>query len=351
MKYKNQPAWSMPSAKIHSKQDTTPGPGAYSTEHKLLPSSPAFSIGRSRRSELAISNIMVGPGSYTPTKKISIKAIVFGSSPKSILQPRNSTPGVGQYSVQSPQEGARYTIQGRNNKFQRSSTPGPGHYNHSVNLNHQSYRFGKAHKIERFKSSFPGPGSYEIKASQENRGIVFTTEKRKILFDSEGPGPGAYSIPTIKDNKSFSIKGKYSPKSNDCSPGPGKYYTPLRFSSSSSIGRSKRFAEKPQFFPGPGAYDTVLNEHSTAAIFPKSSRHTEYFNSETPGPGKYDIPEKIIEGPHFSLRQKTGEKKLDVYPGPGAYNIQKSVSGMIIQNNKVQSNSSTKSFSQYKRIL
>jgi hypothetical protein len=42
--------------------------------------------------------------------------------------------------------------------------------------------------------------------------------------------------------------------------------------------------------------------------------------TSTPGPGAYDIPAKIKEGPLYTMRPKTSKRLSGTSPGPGQYN-------------------------------
>ncbi len=55
------------------------------------------------------------------------------------------------------------------------------------------------------------------------------------------------------------------------------------------------------------------------------SRYEKAIIEETPGPGKYDIKSKAVEGvkPSIKKRFKTEITKDDDVPGPGEYNPEK----------------------------
>lgn len=320
--YKKAPAWSIPSGKTSSKLLNTPGPGAYTPVASVLPSSPAFSIGKSKRKVNYISYSGIGPGAYTPIKHFSSRKAIFGSSPKSFADKSSFNPGPGQYKPRISVEGPFYSIQGKNEKLLRSVTPGPGRYQNSQSLDVPSYKFGREKKFIKISGRSPGPGSYEITYSKEHKGIVFARQKRETFLTAEGPGPGSYDIPTITDPKAFSFIGKPSPKSDKSSPGPGRYNTAVSINQKAfSIGKSKRFLKKSESVPGPGAYNTGISFRSSSAIFGSSKREINKVAEKSPGPGDYKIPDKSIEGPSFSMRNKVHEKNADVFPGPGAYNI------------------------------
>ena len=120
MKYNKSPAWKIPQSTLISKKPDSPGPGAYSYK-EMLPCSPSFSIGKSKRPEIALSPLLVGPGTYTPSTNVSSKSAIFGSSPKRSFKTASKTPGPGQYELKNPEKGPSFSIKGKDKYLIRNS--------------------------------------------------------------------------------------------------------------------------------------------------------------------------------------------------------------------------------------
>ncbi|OMJ94519.1 hypothetical protein SteCoe_2295 [Stentor coeruleus] len=322
MKYKKAPAWSIPSGRSASKPALCPGPGAYSPSSSVSPNSPSFTIGRSKRYEATCSGV-IGPSSYTPIKKFSVKSAIFGSSPKNGLEISNTTPGPGQYEMNTSLDGPQFSICGRDKHDYRSSTPGPGQYNIPRTHGVPSYIFSREKRIARMNNKSPGPGTYEIPRSCSSKGVIFDRQAKKSNNITEVPGPGAYETSIKPEAAAYTIVGKNLPKSRDNSPGPADYdLQPTQTSGSFSIGKSKRFSDKPFTIPGPGAYENGFKVKIKTTVFGKSKRPLiQPSNPENPGPGRYNLPNKSVEGPAYSIRIRTNKHKSNEIPGPGAYNV------------------------------
>lgn len=74
--------------------------------------------------------------------------------------------------------------------------------------------------------------------------------------------------------------------------------------------------------PGAGSYTTNQQRPGTSIPFGNSKRPGINPVNHNPGPGSYAIPDKIHEGPDFSMAGKVPIKDLRQVPGPGAYDPQ-----------------------------
>jgi hypothetical protein len=237
-------------------------------------------------------------------------------------------PGPGNYEIKSlVSEGPKYSLKGREKLAERAFSPGPGQY--EISRNHLESTF--IHSFTKEQRSFsagkdtsPGPGAYEIK-QDASPGIKFTSETRGKVVIPNVPGPGAYNLPLINDSKGFSMIGRSPQKDQERSPGPGVYNPRALIDTKSfSVGKSTRFKYIDNSVPGPGAYSVVIPKSTGSSIFGNAKRQTYLKTDNLPGPGAYKIPEKIKEGPAFSLRPKPETKIEDKSPGPGQYNIKSS---------------------------
>lgn len=119
---------------------------------------------------------------------------------------------------------------------------------------------------------------------------------------------------SIPSSPAWSISGKYPLTLSSDTPGPGSYQpTRSHYEASPSykLGSSTRsdFAKKNKDSPGPGAYDPNKYDQTKAsryslARFGTSSRSPDRDRSGSPGPGAYNIPDKLQEGPMYSIKGK-----------------------------------------------
>lgn len=319
------PAWTLIGRQKPDKAAEVPGPGAYSS--KLHPNSPSFSISRSNRQDFSKNVEIPGPGAYASNRISTSKSVVFGSATRMVGHNTSiHNPGPGNYEIPSSMsEGPKYSLQGRCKVMEKSSSPGPGQYEAKKltesTFIHTFTRERRSLSSEKLGLSVPGPGQYMIK--EENApGIKFGTEERVKTAISPVPGPGTYNLPTLVDNKGYSIYGKPKVKEGERSPGPANYNVKTGLENRSfSIGRSTRFRYRDNSTPGPGSYSIFAPKKTSSSVFAQAKRESYLNKGAMPGPGAYNIPEKIVEGPSFSIRPKNTVKPLDNSPGPGQYEL------------------------------
>ena len=78
----------------------------------------------------------------------------------------------------------------------------------------------------------------------------------------------------------------------------------------------------PLFNPGPGHYAPKGSTSGPTWKIGLASRDNKNTN-ENPGPGQYNIPDKVFNGPKYSMATKSGgfdPTKASFAPGPGQYN-------------------------------
>ncbi|CAM6041171.1 unnamed protein product [Sphagnum compactum] len=176
---------------------------------------------------------------------------------------------------------------------------GPGSYNPPPTIaKGPAFSMGSRTKTAQSSEFWErGPGSYDIFEGLNKRGPVYSFGIRGTYkaARSEGPGPGAYDSVSTCFTKtaapSFSMGGRCKSNYNTNSPGPGTY----------DIARSTR-----------SAYMNVSNTSTSS-------------KSMTPGPGAYNIDSynNVVHSsaPAYSLTSKATHIKSeqDSTPGPGAY--------------------------------
>ena len=91
------------------------------------------------------------------------------------------------------------------------------------------------------------------------------------------------------------------------------------------FGKSKKLEiEKtdPLYNPGPGQYAPKRGGNGPTWRIGSALRESKNLN-KNPGPGQYDIPNKVFTGPKYSIATKSGAfdpTKNSFTPGPGQYN-------------------------------
>jgi hypothetical protein len=325
------PAWSLVGRKKPEKGSEVPGPGAYSSN--LHPNSPSFSISRSNRQDFSKNVEHPGPGSYSNNAITTSKSVVFGAASRMIGQNTSlNLPGPGNYEIPSlMSEGPKYSLRGRCKVMEKTYSPGPGQYEVRKStesaLVHSFTRERRSLSSEKLGLHVPGPGQYHIK-EEPSQGIKFGTDERVKTAASPVPGPGAYNLPSVIDSKGFSIYGKPKIKENERSPGPANYeFKQSMPNRSFSIGRSSRFRYRENLTPGPGAYSVAVTKKNSSSVFSQAKRESYLNKANLPGPGAYNIPEKVVEGPCFTIRTKNHVRPIDGTPGPGQYESKKSERG------------------------
>ncbi|OMJ93195.1 hypothetical protein SteCoe_3892 [Stentor coeruleus] len=317
------PAWTLQGRKNQEKPSSVPGPGTYS--HKPQPLSPSYSISKSNRHNFTKSPLVPGPGAYNSSIFEPLKTTVFGSAPRTPYNKSLQIPGPGNYNIKSTiSEGPKYSFRGRVKIINRAYSPGPGQYEiKTTNLESTFiHSFTKEKRsLSAGKSSSPGPGTYEYR-KHSSSGVKFGLESRGKTMVSDVPGPGSYNLPVVNDSKGFSMCGKILVKESERSPGPAVYDKKSSLDTKSySVGRSTRFRYLDNSVPGPGAYKVVVPKSTSNSVFGNAKRETYLKTGDSPGPGSYKIPEKIKEGPAFSMRPKPEIKEKDKVPGPGMYEV------------------------------
>lgn len=317
------PAWTLEGRPKPDKVPQIPGPGAYSS--KPASTTPSFTISRANRLTSRTPE-HPGPGAYNIKSANVSKSAIFGSASRMAQLKQSTSPGPGVYEIKSViTEGPKFSLKGRAKSTERKLVPGPGQYETNKYYAGKSFihSFSKEERIGKpDRVSFPGPGSYNPKRDINFTGVKFGTEPKGKILISEVPGPGSYNLPSVTENKGYSIYGKSSPKDPERSPGPGAYGMKDSLDERSiTIGRSERFKYENAGVPGPGAYNSSLPKSNANLVFGRSKRETYLKTEQNPGPGSYQIPSNIREGPSFSIRPKTETKPLNTSPGPAEYSL------------------------------
>eukprot|EP00347_Sterkiella_histriomuscorum_P007720 403347820 len=331
-----------------------PGPGQYAPLIVTKRRTPSWGLGTMKRVEPGTENkvrlaipgptaynlpskkIIPGPGAYTPSvQKQANFSFSFGL--KNSLDPHikhvKQLPGPGAYETQ---------------KFLNFSRIG-------ASLDKSSMDFTNMNKTQIL---VPGPGAYQPTNSSlmsrnsspkygfgtsDRRATTSQNSVKNIKGDFIGaPGPGQYEFKSIIGNEghkktlSYRFTHDLTTKEHNMKPGPGQYAPEImpviKSSPKYRIGTSTRdnFYLKDKFIhelPPPNGYhpkyeNTRRNSPSTGFGYGNRSFLNRTF--EMPGPGNYQTPTKVGEGPKYIMGAKLNnsilEKNAKEQPSPDNYN-------------------------------
>ena len=259
-------------------------------------SSSAWSFGKSKRDAKSQSKGNIpGPGMYgiNNSNRDSAPSWKIGKAEKLAKYNLNNTPGVGQYNLDKPQDGApKYTLRPKAYAKENNNiyNPGPGMYSPNYNSLYKSnekYSMRPKTALLKDNSNVPGPGQYSIrndKSDLKQPSFIFGKEEKCKPLNSEvklNPGPGNYSVSDIATNAN-------APK----------------FSFGKEERGNENIAKSRAKTPGPGQYAThKKNDFGTGG--PKISMSFVKPNilglrSETPGPGQYSSTNKTyVKAPEY----------------------------------------------------
>lgn len=316
-----------------------PGPGTYSLNGTLSKTLGKF--GTSNKGVPLVSKLILanpGPGQYTDSKEDTLKKSApkygFGSSTRTDDQSvklKRLFPGPGQYGsqVNLGHEAPKYSLVGRRPdttpRVGRNS-PGPGNYNPSESFTKSQmpkWKFGSATRKDLKRDASPSPDSYSINKLDSKKinspSYGFGSSNRKPLSsNSLSPGPGNYAIPSkIVEKTGYYMGAKISDLKKDQYPGPGNYNPEVNLSKQAcpnfGIGTSQRGGSNKylESVPGPGNYN-YYNPSLDKGPKVKIGTETRVHNvkSDTPGPGAYKIPVKLMDVPRYLIQNQEEQFKF-----------------------------------------
>lgn len=213
-----------------------------------------------------------------------------------------------------------------------TNTPGPGTYE-SNTTRHEvpSMKMTLSKRDFRSDNANPGPGSYNTTRPRSSAPLYgFGSSNRNGFRKHYTPGPGAYNqqLSTLQSQfgKTFMKKTNLKTYGKD-NPGPGAY-NPVKNQrmtvSNVRIGSAVRESLNNKQLvgnPGPGQYssDYNLTKRSNPNYRMGQEKREIVQKMKNPGPGNYEIPSKMIEGPRFGMCGKNERKNKQGNPGPGSY--------------------------------
>lgn len=307
-----------------------PGPGAYGDKSTLSKTMGRFGTaqkGLPLASKMVINN--PGPGQYgnpsSETYKKSAPKFGFGSSKRGddkATKNRSMLPGPGQYAYQNKigNEAPKYTLTPRRPDttpaYGRTS-PGPGIYNPSDDFSKTKSpqcKFGSSSRKDLRRDASPSPDAYNQTSLDSRKksspAFAFGNSNRPPLAKTGfTPGPGNYNSPSrIIEKNGYYMGEKLKTRDRDNNPGPGNYNPDDKFSKLKSpnckIGSEKRGGNNKykESVPGPGNYkfyNPMLDKGPHYGI--GTEKRSKDLKSDTPGPGAYRIPVKIVDVPRYLI--------------------------------------------------
>ena len=141
----------------------------------------------------------------------------------------------------------------------------------------------------------------------------FGSSNRKPLSESTlSPGPGNYLIPSkLVEKTGYYMGAKLSDRKKDKFPGPGNYNPDIKLckenSANYAIGSAQRGSKNKylESIPGPGNYNYYNPSLDKGPKVKIGTENRDYkVNSDTPGPGAYKIPVKIMDVPRYIIQNQ-----------------------------------------------
>lgn len=376
------------------KSSSALGPGSYDVKTKKIKTdqfgrykcSASFASNIDRFKVKGHSELIPGPGSYSVVKSLSASKQRSSSRKERVLFNNPSVPSIPAQSQVFGYDEADNgdLISQKNPNAVFSGNPldsvGPGQYNPKVVDDIYGSKGTAWHKSNSKREIHPsnmssnlGPGTYtdlrgnSIYKLKSSPAFASTCKRESYIptndeedysnlddnLDKDGtPGPGQYFINSFESTgrkpstvyQKFGSGSKRFTHKTDNIPGPGHYSASSKPPLSGAdykapfASAGPRFTDKQKITPGPGHYDFfehVENKkkkqaNKDGAFGCSESRFTGKFNEEVPGPGQYDLDNKI--GIHNMAYHKSSAVfaskvvKGKVIPStsgppPGSYNI------------------------------
>lgn len=225
-KYKQAPRYTIGFRPDASRQQVTPGPGAYNNDK--FNKARAWSIGKSNR-EMKRCSSAPGPGDYK-TQDATLRRAPgygFGSAVRSKSMGRVSTPGPGNYTPNwsaTKAEPPKFTAPPRRDGAGWESNPPVGGENKWSGGKRGGAGTGKQSR----PSSAPGPGHYNARKAEDASHVpaaTFGSAPRDGIQRPKTPGPGTYknSLDFGQEASAWTMGKRADQTCGQPTPGPGGY--------------------------------------------------------------------------------------------------------------------------------
>lgn len=228
----------------------------------------------------------------------------------------------------------KYSFRGVKDRFQTrglqaaAQVPGPGAYGKEVvapqvySSRHRKspgYGFGTSAKQEETEIRAPGPGTYPRASSGfMGAGKAFSLTPRRWPGPppNDGnhilsPGPGAHDVDSGVKGPRYSISPRRVPeKGGALIPGPSQYGMMDR-----ALGQTK--PKLPSWGFGTTKRPGFILHDDRPVPGIKGKSGASAWVSKLPGPGSYNTPSTVGEGPKYSVGARRIQSRRILSPGPG----------------------------------
>mmetsp|Transcript_24181 Transcript_24181/g.45649 ORF Transcript_24181/g.45649 Transcript_24181/m.45649 type:complete len:313 (-) Transcript_24181:212-1150(-) len=227
----------------------------------------------------------------------------------------------------------KYSFRGARDRFKTrglraaAQVPGPGEYGKALvaqeaySSRHRrspGYGFGTGAREANTRPLVPGPGAYpRASTGFIGSGRAFSLTPRRwtggeLETDPALPGPGAHIQDIQPDGPKYSILPRRPPVQADTVfvPGPAQYGM-----MEGALGRTKPRLPSWGFGTSQRQGSVQIEDRPVAGIKGKSTAAA--WMSKLPGPGSYNAPSSVGEGPKFSVGARRAAARRATTPGPG----------------------------------
>ena len=191
-----KPAVITPRRPFSAKNEETPGPGSYNTDIDPF-TVPKWTISKAKRVQ---SHYQKLPSSadYSPQIVFNVPAYSIGNSRRTDIAPNKDNPGPGSYDTLKESSAPKFTIASKYELSSAEIVPGPGQYENAKVANKRkspSAVFGTSKKLANRLATGPGPSDYGNDRESRGPQFSFSRQKRNLNKSEAFPGPGQYEIP------------------------------------------------------------------------------------------------------------------------------------------------------------
>lgn len=223
--------------------NSNPGPGKYDIDRNLINHPASFHS----RIDMKKKDWVPGPGKYEPEKHYQRDTPAYSLRSR-INTPTDVIRAPYQQIPSKIGEGYKYSLGCKPNELKGFVTPGPNYQPPKFGSDSIKCSLSSRHERKRdISKEPPGPGQYQIEPPNDGRKWTMKARNFRDTEKHDGPGSGAYMpnyervLPSVRRNQ---ILERITPKKE--APGPGYYDLGSTFSGPKiTIGRKESLAVRP----------------------------------------------------------------------------------------------------------
>jgi hypothetical protein len=303
--------------------------GNYDLRHigEIGKSAPAITM--AARHADHIESITPAPNAYNLTQPRG-----NGITMSAKLEQKINDSGVspGQYNVNVPLDGPKYSMGSRHDVKHENLTPSPGAYSIPSTIGQAPAITISGRHLIKEDNSNPASNQYDVNISSVKSSAPAYSMRPKTAIERkvEGPAPTAYNIAsTIGNAPAASISGRHELKVESLAPGPGWNFIFTKiiififiFTVSHLLMSPRGILTELKFFLLfvlflLGNYDVLrINEiGKSAPAHTMAARHADHVDSATPAPNAYNLAQPRGNGITMSGRLEQKINDSGVSPG------------------------------------